>query len=160
MIRKRIFLLISVLIIIIHFNCSGTEKKLSESEKRLVQLAEESISIINRIENSENNYIKNKSTPNWKQAYQSKRFELDSLLYELKRIITECRFFEKLPEENIKPKAKSILHAAENIKMYITITNVDMSEVFVNNPPPIDSYSKEQFLKPAENELKKILKLK
>jgi hypothetical protein len=66
---------------------------------------------------------------------QLKRAGADSLLIQLNNKIREGLFFEKPPEESLKTKV--FLHAAENIKIYIDITNADITQIFSGSPPPV-----------------------
>lgn len=153
--------LLFTLVIILAVNlvtCGVAEKKKSDSHIRLIQLAKETLEIIAQIEESEMRYAEKKSSKDWASAYQLKRAGADSLLIQLNDKIREGRFFEKLPEEGLKQKAKIFLHAAENIKTYINTTNADMTQLFSGkSPPAFDVYSSERYLKPAFEELQKII---
>jgi hypothetical protein len=145
------------LIILLLVGCGTKEKSVSESEKKLMQLAAETQSIINSIDEAEANYSQKKSTQDWKNEYKLKREEIQKLYDLLQSKIQEGRFMEQLPEEGLKPKAQLFLHAAENIKTYIMVTNADMTKIFRDSPPPaVDSYNHQRYLTPAMAELKSI----
>lgn len=154
----RIIFTLVVILTVNLVSCGGAEKKKTDSEKRLIQLAKETLEFIRQIEESEMRYSRKKSPNEWKFAYQLKRVEVDSILGQMNDKIREGRFFEKLPEENLKQKAKTFLHAAENIKAYINITNADMTQIFSGSPPPaFDVYNSERYLKTAAEELQKFI---
>lgn len=156
---KKIFLYILLINLTVMFiSCGETEKKKFDSEKRLIQLAEETLKIVEMVEESEKRYSEREDLTEWKLAFQIKKSEINDLLNQLNYKIREGRFFEKLPEEHTRTKAKLFLHAAENIKMYINIINTDLTQMRTNNPPPaFDIYSRERYLKPAVNELENLI---
>ncbi|MBU1423348.1 MAG: hypothetical protein KKG06_09270 [Bacteroidetes bacterium] len=152
----RIIFTLVVILTVNFVSCGGAGEKKSDSGKRLIQLAKETLEFIWQIEESEMRYSRKKSPNEWKFAYQLKRVEVDSILGQLNDKIREGRFFEKPPEENLK--AKVFLHAAENIKMYINITNADITQIFSGSPPPaFDVYNSERYLKTAAEELQKFI---
>lgn len=136
--------------------CSSQEKKISESEKRIMELASQTSDIILQVEASETRYARQKSTKDWKTAYDTKRYELDSLLQQLDLKIQEARFIEQVPEEKTKKLAERYLHAAENIKIYITTTNADLTRFFSTAPPAHDPFNWQKFVEPTIKELNKI----
>lgn len=144
------------LILLIISGCSSKEQKPSESEQRIIELAVQTNDIINRIAASEQNYNQKKKTKEWKTAYNNKRHELDSLLQQLDSKIEEARFIEQMPDEKTKSLAQQYLHAAENIKMYITTTNADLTRFFSTAPPAHDPFNWRKFVEPAKQELDKI----
>jgi len=134
--------------------CGSDEKKISESEKKLVELAKQTGEIIGMIKESESHYAEKKSVANWKQAYHSKRKEIEDLQIQLESKIKEGRFLEQLPQDGLKSKAQLYLHAAENVRMYIMVTNADLTKIFTDSPPPAtDIYNRERYLTPAIAEL-------
>lgn len=144
--------------LVLFFGCGTKETQLSESEKKLTSLANETYGIIQAIGESESRYAAEKSSGNWKQAYQTKRQEIENLQITLQAKIKEGRFLEELPEEGTRNKAQLYLHAAENIRMYITVTNADMTKIFTDTPPPAtDVYNRERYLTSASAELQKII---
>ncbi len=154
----KLFFIVVLILTINLVGCGGVEKKTTDSHTRLIQLAKETLEIVAQIEEHEMRYAQKKSLNDWTIAYQLKRAGVDSLLIQLNDKILEGRFFEKLPEEGLTQKAKIFLHAAENIKIYINTTNVDMTQLVGGKPPPaFDVYSSERYLKPATSELQKIL---
>ncbi|MDP2208192.1 MAG: hypothetical protein Q8K98_05370 [Bacteroidota bacterium] len=136
--------------------CSSQEQKISESEKRIIELAVQTSDIILQVEASETRYARKKQTKEWKTAYNTKRHELDSLLQLLDSKIQEARFIEQMPEEKTKILAEQYLHAVENIKMYITTTNADLTRFFSTAPPAHDPFNWKKFVEPAKQELNKI----
>jgi hypothetical protein len=156
--EKILSLCFIVLIMTILIGCGSNEKKLSESEQKLINLAKETSEIISVIKESESHYAEKKSLDNWKQAYETKRKEIEDLLIQIESKIKEGRFLEQLPEEGLKDKAQLYLHAAENIRMYITVTNADLTKIFSDSPPPaIDMYNRERYLTPALAELQSLV---
>ncbi len=136
--------------------CDGKEHKISESEKRIIEIAVQTNDIVHRIQASETRYVRNKQTKEWKTAYDTKRYELDSLLQQLDSNIQEARFIEQMREEKTKTLAERYLHAAENIKIYITTTNADLTSFFSTAPPAHDPFNWKKFVEPAIEELNKI----
>ncbi|MDI6804471.1 MAG: hypothetical protein QME58_11610 [Bacteroidota bacterium] len=136
--------------------CSSKEQKTSESEKRIIELAVHTHDIILQVEESEKRYARKKQTKEWKTSYNTKRHELDSLLQQLDSKIQEVRFIEQMPEEKTKTLAQQYLHAVENIKMYITTTNADLTRFFSTAPPAHDPFNWKKFVEPAQQELNKI----
>ena len=147
-----------VLIITVLIGCSSNEKNISESEQKIVNLAKETSEIIGVIKECESHYAEKKSSGNWKQAYQTKRLEIEDLQIQLESKIKQGRFLEQLPEDGLKNKAQLYLHAAENIRMYITVTNADLTKIFTDSPPPaVDIYNRERYLTPAIAELQSLV---
>ncbi len=151
--KKILYLFVFLLTV---SGCSGKEQKISESEKRIIELAVQTNAIILQIEESEKRYARQKSTKEWKTAYNTKRHELDSLLQQLDSKIQEARFIEQMPEEKTKTLAEQYLHAVENVKMYITTTNADLTRFFSTAPPAHDPFNWKKFVEPAIEELNKI----
>jgi hypothetical protein len=146
------------LIIILLYGCGTKEKGISELEQNLVNIAKETSEIIGVIKERESNYAEKKSSANWKQAYQTKRKEIEDLQIQLESKIKQVRFLEQLPEDGLKNKAQLYLHAAENIRMYITVTNADLTKIFTDSPPPaVDIYNRERYLTPAIAELQSLV---
>ncbi len=152
--NKMLYLFVFVLAV---SGCSGKEQPISESEKRIIELTVQTKDIIHRIEESENRYALKKQTREWKTAYNKKRYELDSLFQQLESKLQEARFIEQMPEEKTKTIAQQYLHAVENIKMYITTTNADLTRYFSTAPPAHDPFNWKKFVEPAEQSLNKIL---
>lgn len=151
--KKMLYLFVFLLTV---SGCSGKEQKTSESEKRIIELTAQTNEIILKIEASETRYAQKKQTKEWKTAYNAKRHELDSLLEQLDSKIQEARFIEQMPEEKTKILAQRYLHAVENIKMYITTTNADLTRFFSTAPPAHDPFNWNKFVEPAKQELNKI----
>ena len=146
------------LTIILLYGCGTKEKSISESEQKLVNLAKETSDMVGVIKESESHYAEKKSSENWKQAYQTKRKEIEDLQIQIESKIQEGRFLEQLPEDGLKNKAKLYLHAAENIRMYITVTNADLTKIFADSTPPaVDIYNRERYLTPAMAELQSLV---
>ena len=147
-----------VLIITVLIGCSSNEKNISESEQKIVNLAKETREIIGVTKECDSHYAEQKCSGNSKQAYQTKRLEIEDLQIQLESKIKQGRFLEQLPEDGLKNKAQLYLHAAENIRMYITVTNADLTKIFTDSPPPaVDIYNRERYLTPAIAELQSLV---
>ncbi|MBU2637044.1 MAG: hypothetical protein KJ963_08185, partial [Bacteroidetes bacterium] len=68
----RIIFTLVVILTVNLVSCGGVEKKKSDSGKRLIQLAKETLEFIWQIEESEMRYSRKKSPNEWKFAYQLK----------------------------------------------------------------------------------------
>lgn len=151
--KKTLYLFLFLLTV---SGCSSKEQKPSETEQRIIELAVQTNDLILQVEASEKSYYQKKKTKEWKTAYNIKRHELDSLSQQLDTKIQEARFIEQMPEEKSKKLAQQYLHAAENIKMYITTTNADLTRFFSTAPPAQDPFNWDKFIAPAIQELNKI----
>jgi hypothetical protein len=155
--NKALKIIIPCLSLMFLLGCGGGEKRISESEKKLIKLAKETSDVIGMIKKSESNYAERKSSNEWKQAYQTKREEIDRLQIQLASKINEGHYLEQFPEEGLRTKVQLYLHAAENIKTYMTVTNADLTRIFTDSPPPaVDVYNRERYLTTALNELQEI----
>lgn len=144
------------LIIVITFNTCGKNEP-SESENKVIELAVRTAEVIVEIEAAENEFAKHKNQIDWKIFYESKRNKLNSELENLFKIIQEVKFFERMPDEKTSELARQLLHQCENIKLYINITNADLSNFYKKAPPAYDPYNWERLIAPTIISLKNIM---
>lgn len=142
---------------IILAGCGKSQKELSEAEKKIISLASQSAELIMEIEKYETHYSQNKSSKNWKYYYNQKREGLDSLNRQISKIIIEVRFFERMPDEETKKLAADLLHACENIRMYLNTTNVDLGNYYKTAPPAYDPYNWDRLIVPALKRIETIV---
>ncbi len=128
----------------------------SGSEKRLSELASDVYQLIQKIRDSETRYFEKRKSEEWKTAYESKRSELEGIFSQLEDKVKEGRFLEQIPDEKLNKKVNSFLHTVENVKIYITTTNVDLTQYLKGAPPATDRYNWDRFIKPAIEQLSKI----
>lgn len=154
---KYICLSILLITFSIIYGCGKKGRDVTESEEKLMQLSEEVVKIISQIEVIENDYALKKKEKNWKIFYDKKRKSIDSVTKHLDTVIKKVKFFERMPQENVKNLANKILHACENVKMYLNITNADLSRYYSKAPPSHDPYNWQRYIDPAIGNLKSIL---
>ncbi len=146
-----------ILFLTILLGCSKSQKELSEAEKKIISFASQIAELVTDIEKFETHYSQNKASNNWKYYYSQKRERLDSLNRELSKIIQEVRFFERMPDEDTKKLAGELLHACENIRMYLNTTNADLSNYYKNAPPAYDPYNWDRLIVPSIKKIETII---
>lgn len=144
------------LLILIGLNSCG-KKETSKSENEIIKLAVMAVEVIVKIEDAENEYANYKNRTDWKNYYNIKLEKVNLELDKLNKIIQEVKFFERMPDEKTVELAKNLSAQCENIKLYITTTNIDLTKYFAKAPPAYDPYNWDRLIIPTVKNLKLII---